>query len=319
MNNIQQRKKSNTFVTYENQYFYNINRRQTSSWLPKDFTERTLTKAIKKNIDRKRPSIDEVTLINGVPLFSWIELNVNELCNRRCIFCPRSGDYPNQNLHMDLELVDSIASQLVEVGFDGTINISGTGEALLTKQLVDLVKKFGDRELGIEIVTNGDKLTSSLIKNLYCSGLTQLVVSMYEGQEQIEYFNNLFTECGIDKKLYTLRDRWYDEDKDYGLLYTNRTGALGGELPDSEKRACYYPYYAIYIDWNGDILLCCQDSYNRTIILGNAYTKSLWDIWTSQKYFEYRKILKDGNRCKAPCSNCNANGMVFGANHAESW
>ena len=303
----------------EDQYFYNINNEPKSSWLPKEFTERTLTKAIKKNIDRKRPSIDDVKLIDKTPLFSWVELNINELCNRRCVFCPRSGEYPNQNIHMDLKLVDSIASQLLELGFDGTVNISGTGEALLTKHLAGIVKKFGDRDIRIEIVTNGDKLTSPLIKELYCSGLTQLVVSMYDGPEQIKYFNNLFSECGIDEKLYSLRDRWYDEDKDYGLLYTNRTGALGEDLPDSEKRACYYPYYSLYIDWNGDILLCCQDSYNRTIILGNANTEPLWDIWTGQKFFEYRKTLKHGDRCNTPCSNCNANGMVFGANHAKSW
>jgi len=303
----------------EDKYFYNIKDKTSSSWLPKDFTERTLTKAIKKNIDRKRPSIDDVTLINGVPLFSWVELNVNELCNRQCVFCPRSGDYPNQNVHMDLELADSIASQLVEFGFDGTVNISGTGEALLTKHLVDLVKKFGDRDIRIEIVTNGDKLKSSIVKKLYCAGLTQLVVSMYDGPQQIEYFNNLFAECGIDKKLYTLRDRWYDEDKDYGLLYTNRTGALGDDLPDAQKRACYYPYYSLYIDWNGDVLLCCQDSYNRTVILGNANTETLWDIWTDEKFSEYRKVLKHGTRSSSPCKNCNANGMVFGANHAKSW
>ena len=36
-----------------------------------------------------------------------VELNVTELCNRRCVFCPR-GDrqtYPNRNLIMPLEVL----------------------------------------------------------------------------------------------------------------------------------------------------------------------------------------------------------------------
>ena len=286
---------------------------------PKDYTERTLTEAVKKNLNRKRPSIDSVTMIDGVPMFTWLELNINELCNRKCIFCPRSSTYPNQNIHMDIETANKIAVELFELGFKGTVNISGTGESLLTKHLVDIVFEFGSRNIPIEVVTNGDKLKEDYIKRLYSAGLSQIVVSMYDGPEQIDYFNDLFTKCNIDKKLYTLRDRWYDEDADYGLIYTNRAGFLGDDLPSSENRHCYSPSYSMYIDWNGDALLCCQDMYNRTITLGNIKDQSLLEIWKSKKLDEYRKKLSSGDRDISPCDNCNANGMVFGANHAKAW
>jgi len=191
-----------------------------------------MRESIKQNIERKIPKINDVKIYNGFPLFSFVELNVNELCNRTCVFCPRVDPktYPNQNLHMDIELASEISKQLLEVGFDGIVNISGTGEATLTKHLSLIVKKFGDKKIHIEIVTNGDFLKQKLISDLYSAGLKQLVVSMYDGPEQIEYFNNLFDECGIDEDLYTLRDRWYDEEDDYGLIYTNRAGSMGEEL-----------------------------------------------------------------------------------------
>jgi len=260
-------------------------------------------------------------MLDGVPLFSWVELNVNELCNRTCVFCPRHDPkiYPNQNLHMDLELAELISVQLVSVGFKGIVNISGTGEATLTKHLPLIVKEFGDKKIHIEIVTNGDKLTPKLITDLYLAGLSQMVVSMYDGPEQIEHFNNLFDECGVSEDLYTLRDRWYDEEEDYGLLYTNRAGSMGEKLLSPHERPCYYPHYATYIDWNGDVLLCCQDMYNRTEIFGNVKDKPLLDIWVDKKLNDFRKKLVKGERTISPCNNCTANGMVFGENHSRLW
>ena len=280
-----------------------------------------MTDAIRRNIKRKTPKIDDVKLRDGFPLFSFVELNVNELCNRTCIFCPRHDPkvYPNQNIHMDLNLAQEIAKQLEEINFSGIVNISGTGEATLTKYLSSIVKEFGDRNIHIEIVTNGDKLKPKMIESLYGSGLQQLVVSMYDGPEQIEYFTNLFKDCGVGDNYYTLRDRWYEEEEDYGLLYTNRAGTMGDKIKSPHERPCFYPHYATYIDYNGDVLLCCQDMYNRTEVFGNVLEKKLIDIWLDKKLNDFRSKLVKGERVLSPCNNCTANGMIFGESHSKLW
>jgi len=284
-----------------------------------------MKEGMKKNIERKQPSINDVVVMNGVPLFSFIELNINEICNRVCAFCPRSEPdvYPNQNIHMDLEIAETISKQLQEINFKGIVNISGTGEPLLTKYIVDIVKLFGSKGIHVEIVTNGDVLTKkngkALIKDLYKAGLCQFVVSMYDGPEQIEYFTNLFSDCGIENSLYTLRDRWYDESEEYGLLYTNRAGYIKNSLKKFKDSPCYYPHYSMYIDWNGDVLLCCQDMYNRTAKFGNVKEKSMLEIWTDPRLIEYRNKLANGDRSLSPCNGCNANGKIFGQNHANMW
>lgn len=299
-----------------------------------EINKNSLKKGMKDNMDRKQPSINEVVYHGNIPLFSFIELNINEICNRKCVFCPRVDPkiYPNQNIHMNLETVANIAKQLEELKFSGIVNISGTGEPLLTKYIVDIVSEFGKRGIHVEIVTNGDVLQSKrgpkLIKNLYSAGLKQFVVSMYDGPEQIELFKTLFADCGVDKSLYSLRDRWYDESEDYGLLYTNRAGNIGfkhlsnvakEKLINSGKSACFYTHYSMMIDWNGDALLCCQDMYNRTVKFGNVNARRLIDIWRDAKLMEFREKLKRGERSPSPCNNCNANGRVFGSSHAESW
>ena len=288
-----------------------------------------MNKTTKYNIKRKSLFLDEVVLHKGVPLFSFIDINPTELCNRTCIFCPRHDPkiYPNQDLHMELNVAHKIREQLEELNWNGSINICGNGEPLLHKDITGLVGAFG-KNIHTEIVTNGDKLSVELIDELFENGLDYLIVSMYDGPEQIELFNNLFDSCGINNNQYSLRDRWYDESEDYGLLYTNRAGNIGFEhlsdvaknkLIESGKSACFYTHYSMMIDWDGDALLCCQDMYNRTIKFGNVKNKKLIDIWKDAKLMEFRNKLKKGERSLSPCSNCNANGQIFGSNHAKKW
>ena len=45
-----------------------------------------------------------------------IDINITDLCNRTCSFCPRSDAsiYPNNNQNMTLEMFDLIMDQIEE-------------------------------------------------------------------------------------------------------------------------------------------------------------------------------------------------------------
>tara|TARA_Y100000401_G_C8318243_1_gene223776 strand:- start:1015 stop:1860 length:846 start_codon:yes stop_codon:yes gene_type:complete len=276
--------------------------------------------AIKKNLKRKQDFINDIVVIDNFPLFNWIELNINEVCNRRCVFCPRSQGYPQENIHMEVSQAEFIASEVKDLGFRGIVNISGTGEPLLTKHIHEIVKEFSDRGIKIEITTNGDKLKPKIIKRLYDAGLNQLVISMYDGPEQISHFKNLLTkECGIDPSLYSLRDRWYSEDEGFGLMYTNRSGSLENKNIHYKDNPCYYPSYTILLDLNGDVLLCPHDVFNKTVTFGNINKTPIFELWKSKKLMEYRQNLIKGNRCLTPCESCNAQGTLLGGEHAKLW
>ncbi len=62
---------------------------------------------------------------------TFIELNPTELCNLTCSFCPRSQDYPNQNLHMSLETIDVVVQHIKELDKANDTNqeviVSNTG------------------------------------------------------------------------------------------------------------------------------------------------------------------------------------------------
>jgi radical SAM protein with 4Fe4S-binding SPASM domain len=280
-----------------------------------------LNEATKSNLRRKSVYIDDVQIIEDTPLFSWIDINPTELCNRKCVFCPRVNeeDYPNQQLHMDLKLAQRIADELKQLHYQGVVVFSGFGEPMMHPHFSQLVGIFKD-VCRTEIVTNGDFLREKKVKELWDAGLDYFVVSMYDGPEQREKFESLFDNCGIDKEHYILRDRWHTEEDSFGLKLTNRAGkvTIGDQAPVDVKHPCYYTAYSLTLDWNGDVLLCMQD-WNHKVKFGNIQSQPLLDIWNSRYYNQFRKKLLNGSRACSPCSGCNTDGTLHGHEHAKVW
>mgnify|MGYP000243559171 CR=1 FL=1 len=47
--------------------------------------------------------------------------------------------------------------------------------------------------------------------------------------------------------------------------------------------------------------------------------KQLFEIWKDAKLMKFREKLGVGDRSLNPCSNCTANGLLFGHNHVKKW
>ncbi len=286
-----------------------------------------LNEATAANLRRKSAYVDPVHMRDGVPMFSWIDLSVTELCNRSggspkaCSFCPRIDPafYPNQKLHMPVALAAKIAGELRELQYRGAVVLCGFGEPLLHPQIVDIVKCFGS-DIRVEIVTNGDRLSYGLIRDLIEAGADYFAVSLYDGAHQAAPIRGLFAEAGYGAEHFALRDRWHGASEDFGLKLTNRAGTIdtGNQVPVDRTHACHYLAYQLTVDWNGDVLLCVQD-WNKRLRYGNIAAQGLWDIWTSPAMHKRRMQLIAGRRTDAPCSGCNADGTMHGAAHAVSW
>lgn len=281
-----------------------------------------LTAATTANIVRKSRIVDVVTRKNGYPIPTWIDLNVTELCNRRCVFCPRVNDdlYPNQPLHISDATIQSFVKGLDEIGFRGVVVLSGYGEPLLHPDLPGVVRQLASSKWRVELVTNGDKLSVDSARRLFDAGLNYFVVSLYDGPEQIEHFNGIFAAAGVGVDGYTLRDRWYDESQNFGLKLTSRVGnvEVTKGITKTLDNPCFYTSYSMSLDWNGDVLLCVQD-WDKRVKFGNVNDQSLFTIWTSPAIMKRRMALIRGDRCQSPCLKCDTNGKVHGSLHAQAW
>ena len=287
-------------------------------------TKRTkkLNKQIEINIKRRTVIVDDKLVFHkNVPIPSWIELSLIDVCNRKCSFCPKADDAvaPDTYQKMTMLLIDKLVKELKEIKYQGSGVLCGYGEPMLHKDVYEISRKLSEVSF-VEIVTNGDTLTKKKIKELYNANVNKVLVSLYDGPEQVEKFKKMSDEAQVPSDFVILRHRWHDENQDFGLKLTNRAGTIkvGKQYDVDNFSFCYYPSYSLLIDWNGDIFLCPQD-WQRRRAMGNMMLENIFDIWVGKIMTNYRKNLLKGKRCASPCSECNAEGTVLGKNHAEEW
>ena len=277
---------------------------------------------IKKNIKRRTLIVDEnIRFYKKIPLPTWIELSLIDVCNRSCSFCPKSDPSiaPDTFQSMSRLLIDKLSSELQKINYGGAIALCGYGEPLLHKDIIYIVRKLS-KVSSVEIVTNGDALTSKMLKNLHSANASRVLVSMYDGPEQIKKFKKIIKNSKVPEELIILRDRWYDKDNNFGVKLTNRTGTIkiGNQVSNSTHTTCFYPSYQFLIDWNGDVFLCPQD-WQRRVSMGNMMQENIFNIWAGKIITRYRKELLKGKRASSPCNTCNAQGTLLGQNHVKIW
>ena len=146
---------------------------------------------------RKSAIIDDGFALDNsrLPLPSIVELSASGICNRTCAFCPRSDPTnPNIEEFMSLELTDKLSNQLAAIDFSGLVIFSGFVEPLLDKNIfnqISLLRKYLP-EARIEIVTNGDMLNKDRLNRLFISGLSALLISVYDSKEDADRFEEKY-------------------------------------------------------------------------------------------------------------------------------
>ena len=277
---------------------------------------------IRTNLNRRTQIVDgKPDLFENVPLPTWVELSLIDVCNRKCSFCPKSDELvaPDTFQSMNRTLIQKIHDELKNINFKGAIALCGYGEPMLHKDINWIVKTLSNAA-PVEIITNGDTLTSKKIQDLYLAGVSKVLVSMYDGPEQVVKFETITKNANVPKDTVILRDRWYNADSDFGVKLTNRAGTIktGNQKSIEKFTECFYPAYQFLIDWNGDIFLCPQD-WQRRVTMGNMMQENIFNIWKGKIMTKFRKRLIQGKRDCSPCNKCNAEGTMLGKDHAKVW
>jgi len=283
-----------------------------------------------ENINRRGAITDKKILFfkgTDVPMPSIFEISNSGMCNRKCSFCPRSDpNYKHVNEFISQKLHDKIYEELSANNFSGSIIFSGFVEPLLDKRIYKQVQDIRDKlpEANIELITNGDPLNQERVEKLFNSGLSYLLVSAYDSEEQANGFRKLLNKTNVDPAKYIVRNRYYGEEKDFGITISNRGGNMNNTeykieaLKEPLKSRCTYPAYTFFIDYNGDVLTCSHD-WGKDMIMGNLNDNNIYEIWTGKKFNFAREKLLAANRNFSPCDVCNVKGSLIGVKHAEYW
>ena len=245
--------------------------------------------------------------------FKTIEINATELCNMSCVFCPRAFDYPNQNLHMSLEIVDTIIEQLDELPHITKVAFAGRGEPTLHKEFGEMAQRFIDYrtnhrpDLVLQIATNGSRVDN------YEQHLRQFNIINYSIYDESKLTVQEAHEKYLSWKNVNIIDRrsvtFPTTDPN---TYHNRAGSAPHPITRTEGvfhpkygMICEKPLIIVYISWNGDYNLCCND-WENIQVLGNIQTETIREFITSNENLQkYQKDLLAGKRDHNPCSTCN--------------
>ena len=245
-----------------------------------------------------------------------VEINITELCNRTCFFCPRAHGYENANLHMTPEVAEQAFIQTEK--YTNKISMAGRGEPLLGKYLYEICDLSIKYNKEMKITTNGDKLDkhiNELDKILDLKTNTEkLLVNCYDGIEQEKEWSKTYsdyTSIKFDSKRQTV-DIESHKKNFFGDL-TNRGGYISlisdknSELHRGfDDHPCYFLYFKTFVNYNGDINLCCHD-WKIIKNFGNIMKTNFSDIWERGLLNHYRQELKNGHRSKfLECANCDS-------------
>ena len=239
-------------------------------------------KFLDTNIKNKSKTVEEkiqLIEINGnfLPLPTEIEISESGTCNRKCSFCPRSDpDYEDKKEFISNDLHRKLCSELKELNYKGTVRYSGFVEPMVDKNIFNLIGMTNAYlpKSNIEMVTNGDPLNLKRLKKLFLQGLSKILISVYDSEEDAIKFEKMCKDAGLNQEQYIIRRRYLPESQDFGITLSNRAGSMKNAeykikpLDKAFNNPCYIPSYTFFLDYQGDVLMCPHD-WGKKVILGN--------------------------------------------------
>jgi len=270
------------------------------------------------------------------PLRVWVEVTNN--CNLKCPMCPNKAIAEKDRGFMDLSLYRDIIDQIGSRVND--IYLFHRGEPLLHPQIYDMIAYAKKSPATVRIHSNATRLNRENTEKLIESGLDFISFS-FDGYSRESYekhrVNSDFekTLAGI---LYFLKRKKALESKlpftalqviEYSGQDTEKTrkefikrfqnlpldrfvtrkphnwGGLveTGRAMGKKYVPCTFPWYAMVILYNGDILPCPQDFQSR-LKLGNVKGGDIGDIFSGKSMRDLRQKMAIKDIGFKPCQNC---------------
>lgn len=273
-----------------------------------------------------------------------VDIGTTNLCNSNCIMCPHSK--LKKLGTMKISLFRKIIDNCKYLGIEN-VNLSFFGEPLLDKGLFEKIKYAKNKGLSIGLYSNGSLLNKDNIKNIIESQLDGISISIdgfskvvYERirkgldfnkvekgiNDLIEFRNKngnnkpiislVLVELDENKhEIKEFYEKWRGKVNDIKILnMRNWTSNIDKENTKESinsrkliRRPCLLLWTKLVIDWNGDVVLCCDD-WNHKVVLGNLKKDTIERIWKGDKlnYIRYKHLHRDFNNLEL-CSKCNKN------------
>ena len=273
-------------------------------------------------------------VVAAPPLRLWLE--ISSRCNLRCPACPNKDLPAAQKGDMTWPLFRRVVDQAREFALE--VNLHHRGETLLHPDAGRMARYAAGAGLPCRLHTNATLLRGGVVGELLESGLQRLSVSFdgfdaatYEasrvGARFAEVRENVvdFLErrrCARRRlprvSLEVLepaagddgeRRRFAADMAAHGLdeLIVKKAHNWGGYLgapPAGPVTACTFPWNALLVLANGDVVPCAQDFF-ACLRLGSAVEAPLLEIWNGEPLQKLRRAFAARDLAGLPvCAAC---------------
>jgi len=265
-------------------------------------------------------------VVPAPPLRLWVE--ISSRCNLRCAVCPNQDLAADQKGDMEWSLFQKVIDQGRTFAFE--INLHHRGETLLHPQAGRFIRYASQAGIFSRLHTNATLLNGRISEEILASGLQRLSVSFdgfdaaaYEKNragasfeqvaDHIEAFLRLRRQAGKKTPRLAIevmelpagpaqkkaRQAFAARFKKQGLDELvikkphNWAGHLGAPARSGAFSACTFPWNALLVFFNGDVLPCAQDFFGRNR-LGSAHEEPLLAIWNGAPMQELRRAFAEG-------------------------
>ncbi|MDH3975882.1 MAG: SPASM domain-containing protein [Deltaproteobacteria bacterium] len=227
-------------------------------------------------------------------------------CNRKCSFCPQSH-HERPFKEMEWTVFEKIISDLANVNFSGRIAFFITNEPLLETRLLKMLRHTKENcpRAFLDINTNGQLLTASLLEDLFKEGLDNINIEDYMSAEK---YDKGYKAPNIKEIIKSFKDNpkiTYHKRSTNEVL-SNRAGNVKKESSLTKEKSvnnfCYYPFKKLAIGSTGEVVLCCMD-YKYEVCFDHIMEHNIFTIWHSEPANNYRRMLLSGKR-ENFCANC---------------
>ena len=258
--------------------------------------------------------------------FKKIYLEITNICNLKCNFCPGNNRLKQE---MSLETFQKVLTKLKD--YTDYLYFHLMGEPLVHNHINEFINiatiNYGFK---INITTNG-YLIKKIADNHNIHQLNISLQAIKNDEEVDSYLQNIFT--AVDKLhqhgtiiVYRLWNEQASSEKiiekleNYYKINLNENNKIQDNIyldreipfiwPDlnndyyNEEGSCMGLRSHIGILVNGDIVPCCLD-YNGTITLGNILNDEIDDILKGKRAKEMQENFLNNKKCEEFCRHCN--------------
>ena len=271
-----------------------------------------------------------------------ISLEISSLCNLSCVHCPPQSsefkEYHRQKGNMEISLFDQIMDE-IDQHSERHIALHKDGEPLLHPEITHIlqrVKKSHDHT--VYLTTNAHRFTPAIAKEIIKNKIN--VINFSIGAHSPEFYNKVRGR-GFDKLLKNIhgfldlvkKSEWrpdirvqiinlpeyeemqteIDNFKQYWSAYDVELqfwdklnwGVYETGQIKIKRYPCYSLWKYIFINSDGKASACCMD-WKQDLIIGNANTQTLAEIWKGSQLKELRqKHICNEEHTLPICDKCN--------------